>query len=108
MIGEGPLKKEVEHKIMKLGIIDSVELLGVRENVNQFMMAADCLLFPSIFEGLGIVAVEAQTSGMLTIVSNNIPVEANISSLFHQLPLDVENGFLKWNIYLNMREAKRM
>ena len=92
LIGEGPLKKEVEHKIMKLGIIDSVELLGVRENVNQFMMAADCLLFPSIFEGLGIVAVEAQTSGLLTIVSNNIPVEANISSLFHQLPLDVE----KW------------
>ena len=92
LIGEGPLKKEVEHKIMKLGIIDSVELLGVRENVNQFMMAADCLLFPSIFEGLGIVAVEAQTSGMLTIVSNNIPIEANISSLFHQLPLNVE----KW------------
>lgn len=47
----------------------------------------DVFVFPSIFEGLGIVAIEAQAAGLPTICSDRVPQEAFASRLAKRLPL---------------------
>jgi len=58
-----------------LGVSDRVILVGVRDDIQQFMLGADVLLFPSRGEGLGMVAVEAQASGLPVLASDAVPEE---------------------------------
>ena len=46
-----------------LGIKSDVFFLGVKENVQDYLSAADCYIMPSLYEGLPVAAVEAQCSG---------------------------------------------
>ncbi|MMZ68004.1 putative glycosyltransferase EpsF [compost metagenome] len=49
----------------------------------------DVFVLPSLFEGLGLVNVEAQASGLPTIVADTVPEEARVSDLMEVLPLAV-------------------
>lgn len=62
LIGEGKLENDVKKMVEELELNDKVYFLGVRKDVNNIMTAMDCFIFPSLYEGLGIVAIEAQTS----------------------------------------------
>lgn len=90
LVGEGPLKIKIEQSVKKEGLDNYIKFLGVRKDINQLMMAADCFLFPSKYEGLGIVAIESQTANLPTLVSNALPEEANISPLYYALPLELD------------------
>lgn len=73
MIGEGSLiEKEKEHS-KNLNIYEKTLFMGNRNNVNELMMAMDIFVFPSKYEGLGIVLVEAQASGLPCIISDCLP-----------------------------------
>ena len=61
---------------------------GVIRNVNEYLQAMDCFIFPSVHEGLGIVAIEAQAAGLPTICSEHIPLDAKCSDLFQQISLN--------------------
>jgi len=71
LIGDGPLRKDIEYQISELGINSSVILTGIRNNVPQLLQAMDVLLFPSFFEGFGFPPLEAQCCGVPVICSNN-------------------------------------
>lgn len=62
--GVGELQESIEEKIRSYRLEDKVQLLGVRDDVEKLMQAMDCLLLPSRFEGLPVVAVEAQAAGL--------------------------------------------
>lgn len=79
LIGEGELKEKIHEKVKKLCLDDSVIFLGVRHDVNNIMQAIDVFLLPSNYEGLPVVGVEAQASGLPTIVSDNITNEIKIT-----------------------------
>lgn len=87
LIGDGELKTGIQNKVNGLGIGEHVRFMGVRPDVNELYQAMDAFVFPSIFEGLGIVNIEAQASGVLTFCSDAVPNEANISPVFHSIPL---------------------
>lgn len=78
LVGDGSLIEEIKRKVNKLGIQDKVKFLGIQNNINELMMAFDTFLFPSLFEGLGIVAIEAQATGLPCVVSNEIPKEVDL------------------------------
>lgn len=78
MVGDGPLRIEIEDEILKSGLTDSVILLGVRNDVPNLLMAMDVFVLPSLSEGLGIVAMEAQASGLKCILSDKVPVETDM------------------------------
>lgn len=80
LVGDGELKEKIIKKIKDLRLENSVILTGVRDDVNEIMQGFDVFLLPSIYEGLGIVAIEAQAAGLTTIVSDVIPSEAFITS----------------------------
>jgi glycosyltransferase EpsF len=73
MIGEGPLKELIAKEAERLGILKNIRFLGGRADIPRLMKAFDVFLFPSLFEGFGIVALEAQCAGTPCVVSDAIP-----------------------------------
>lgn len=78
LIGEGPLKNEIELKIDKLNLRNSVVFMGTKNDVNDYYQVMDFFVLPSFVEGLGIVAIEAQCSGLPCFISDGVPDEAMI------------------------------
>jgi glycosyltransferase involved in cell wall biosynthesis len=79
LVGNGPLKREIEQKAAHLGIRDKVIFTDIRHDVPRLMQGAmDIFLFPSIYEGLGLVLIEAQTAGLQCITSQSVPEEATV------------------------------
>lgn len=79
LIGDGPLEKEINKRINLLGLGENVIFLGTKNNVNDYYNAMDYFVFPSLYEGLGIVLIEAQFNGIPCFCSDIIPNEAIIS-----------------------------
>ena len=75
LIGEGVLKDKIKEKVNSLKIEENVRFLSARSDVNEIYQAMDVFLFPSRYEGLGIVAIEAQCSGLPCFISDCIPKE---------------------------------
>ena len=73
LAGQGPLVEEIHEKVNELGLNESVRFLGQRKDIDKLYQAMDLFLFPSLYEGLGMVAVEAQVSGLPCVVSTEIP-----------------------------------
>jgi len=70
---------EVQAKNMKLN--NSVQFLGVRDDVAQILQAMDVFIFPSTNEGLPVTLIEAQAAGLKIIASNGVSNELNITGL---------------------------
>lgn len=87
LIGEGELENQVRSQIKKLNLED-VHFLGIIEDVAPYLNAMDAFVLPSRFEGLGIVLIEAQASGLECYASEAVPREAGVSSHCHFLPLE--------------------
>ncbi|AGS26703.1 glycosyltransferase [Lactiplantibacillus plantarum] len=81
VLGEGSLRKSLEQQAIKLGIESQVHLVGVKDNVADYLSAMDIFVFPSLHEGLGISLIEAQCTGIPCIASDAVPIEAKVSQL---------------------------
>ena len=67
----------------------------------------DCFVFPSLFEGLGIVAIEAQCSGLPVVGSDVIPKEAAVTKQFHYMSLnDSTDAWAKKILAVSKQERK--
>ena len=80
LIGDGPLKNDAEALVSALGILNNVHFLGVRDDVPALMLGMDVFLFPSLYEGLPVVLVEAQAAGLACVASDSITREADLHS----------------------------
>lgn len=87
LVGGGRLEKKVREQIKLAGLDDRVIITGYTNQVSNYLCAMDVFLFPSHYEGLGIAVLEAQASGLPCIVSEGVPLEAQISENFYRLPL---------------------
>ncbi len=94
LIGEGYLKDEIFLQAEKLGVHKNIINLKNIPNVYDYMMAMDVFVFPSIFEGFGMVALEAQAAGLKTIMSDVVPAETHLTSL--AIPLSLEEPISIW------------
>lgn len=79
---------EVKRKIREYGLDDSVRLLGRRDDVNRIMQAADVLVMPSFFEGLTVVGIEAQASGLPLLLSDTVTRELGLLPSTQFISLD--------------------
>lgn len=78
LFGKGPLMEEIKQLSFELHLTNSIRFMGVSSIVNEYLQGMDVFIFPSLFEGLGISVIEAQTSGLPCIVSEAIVPEADI------------------------------
>lgn len=80
LVGDGSLKANIQAKVDHLGISDKVLFLGVRNDVPTLMQAMDVFVFPSHFEGLSVVLIEAQAAGLPIFTSTAVVSETNITN----------------------------
>ena len=116
LVGEGKLQKEIEDKVDKLDLKDSVIFTGIRSDVNELLQAMDIFLLPSLWEGLPVVGVEAQASGLPCIISDNITKQAKITDLVEYISLEKSplywaeralyyHGYTRQNMHDEMKKA---
>lgn len=79
LIGEGPLLAQTQEQAERLGLDGSVLFVPPTDKVSRWYMAMDVLLLPSLFEGMPLVAVEAQLAGLPLVLSSVITREAALS-----------------------------
>lgn len=79
LIGEGELKSDMEKLCKQYNIDNNVIFLGNRSDVNDLMQAMDVLVMPSLFEGLPVVGIEAQSSGLSCVFSDTITSELKVT-----------------------------
>ena len=88
LVGDGELRPMIEQTVVKRGLQQSVIFAGLQSDVARYYQAMDVFAFPSISEGLGIVAIEAQTAGLPCCVSSGVPLDAGITDLVQYRSLE--------------------
>lgn len=94
LIGDGENKKRISQLTQEYHLTERVIFLGFVNDVHRYFSAFDYFVFPSKFEGLGIVLIEAQASGLYCFASNNVPSMANVADKILFFPL--EYGVKYW------------
>lgn len=96
LVGDGELMDEAKERVKELGIEKDVIFVGRVNNVQDYVQAMDVFVFPSLWEGLGLVGVEAQGVGIPVIASTTVPQEMKLTDDVFYLPLDnVEKWVVK-------------
>lgn len=79
LVGDGECRHQLQQISSQLKLEDKVLFLGNRQDVADLLNAADCMLFPSLFEGLSVSVVEGQANGLPCVVSSATPQEVQFS-----------------------------
>ncbi len=95
LIGDGKLNGEIKKKVERLGLEEKVMFLGKRSDVAQLYQMMDIFILPSHFEGLPIVGVEAQATGLKCLFSNKITEEVRLTKEARFLPIK-KNAVDQW------------
>ncbi len=88
LVGEGPLMDSVRARVREKGLEGDVLFLGARSDTARLYQAMDVFVLPSVFEGFGIVNIEAQTAGLKCVTSSVVPEAVNITGNVVRIPLD--------------------
>lgn len=109
LVGDGKNRLDIERKVEELSLTNVVTLMGRRNDVNSILQAIDVFVLPSRYEGLGIVNIEAQASGLKCVVADTVPPEAkaseNIEFLSLNAPMKVwVKSILKYSKGYNRRD----
>lgn len=108
LIGQGPLQDEIKDKVNKLGLDNSVLFLGQLDNANEYYQAFDIFLLPSLYEGLGMVLIEAECSGLLSYTSTEVPLEAKVTDNLYYMSLKDNPSIWSNNILDSIKDYNRV
>ena len=111
---DGGQEQFIKDKVNSLGLSDYVRFIGPRNDVKDWLHIINIYLFPSLFEGLGIVCLENQASNLFTIASTNVPSITDLGiGLIKYLPLDSKEewiseiqNYAKQTVALDIIEAQ--
>lgn len=79
LVGDGNTFTKVKTVAKKLDVSKNIFFVGRKNNPEDYLQAMDVFLLPSKYEGLGLVAIEAQCSGLPVIASNTVPKDIKIT-----------------------------
>ncbi|PKM44125.1 MAG: glycosyltransferase family 1 protein [Firmicutes bacterium HGW-Firmicutes-8] len=89
LVGNGELETNIKCKVNNLNLGDSVIFTGVRSDVPDLLMAMDVLLYPSLYEGMPNVVIEAQATGLPCVISDSITPEVVLTQEIHRVSLQL-------------------
>lgn len=88
LVGDGEVEGQVRSRVHEMGLDGSVVFAGRRNDIGCLMSAMDVFLFPSLYEGMPVVLIEAQANGLPCFVSQEaITDEVHITPAFHSISL---------------------
>lgn len=88
VLGDGERKNELQYWVEEHDLKEDIIFYGNVKNVNEYMIAADFLFMPSLYEGLPVTLIEAQSAGLMCFVSDHITKEVKLTNLIHFLSID--------------------
>lgn len=90
MVGKGDdeYEQQVKEEVKELDLDGNVQFLGERNDINELVQGMDLHVLPSNWEGLGIVNIEAQASGLRCVCSDRVSREADVTGLVEFIPLE--------------------
>lgn len=89
LVGTGEKEREIRELVSRNDLSDSVVFAGVRSDVPALLSAMDVFVFPSFYEGMPNVVIEAQACGLPCVVSDSITKEAKLTTVIEYLPLSL-------------------
>lgn len=99
IVGGGSLAEEIAEKIREKGIGDRARVYTEKKDVQDYFALFDVFALPSLFEGLPLVAVEAQAMGLPCLLSSEITPETSVGGEVRFLPVDATE---KWTEELDV------
>jgi glycosyltransferase involved in cell wall biosynthesis len=105
LVGEGELMGAIESKVKELGLEKKVIFTGARRDVSKLYSAMDVLCLPSFYEGMPVVAWEAQVNGLPCVFSDKVSKEAKQGD--HCCFLDLAQGLGEW-VSAILRSGERL
>ncbi|HDX9579212.1 TPA: glycosyltransferase family 1 protein [Bacillus pseudomycoides] len=89
LVGDGPLRLQIEKKVVELNLERNVKFLGIRSDIHRLLQAFDVFVFPSIHEGLPVTLIEAQGAGLPCVISDTITREVDLGmNLIEYFPMN--------------------
>lgn len=92
-IGDGELQEKIQDRAKNMGLKGACLFVGRKNNIEKWYSAIDLFLLPSKFEGMGIVFLEAQCTGLPCFGSTNVPIETEVTELMHRISLKQEANY---------------
>ena len=115
LVGKGDTEAYIKEKVKKYKLDNNVTFVGVREDINMMYQAFDIFILPSLHEGLPIVGIEAQTSGLKCLFSDKVPKAIDITGNCKFIPLEkdlwvkeieeLKSEYRRENMEIKVREA---
>ena len=90
LVGDGSQRKRIEEKAARHGIRNYLIMIGRTQYPEEYYSAMDVFVLPSLYEGFGLVNIEAQVAGLSCVVSDAVPKDIDISGRVTFLPHDVQ------------------
>lgn len=87
-VGNGSMRDTLVKHVQEKHLTDCVNFMGQQKHVEAFLDSADIFLFPSLYEGFGLAALEAQAAGLECYVSDRVPQMVDCGKC-HFLSLDL-------------------
>lgn len=94
LVGDGDWRPKIEKWIAESGCADAIILAGMRSDINKIVQAIDVFVFPSIYEGLPLSVLEAQSSGLPCLISSNVSSTVKIG--LDVIMKDLKDGSESW------------
>lgn len=80
-VGDGEQRKDIEDEVKKSGLNQKVIITGIISDAYKWYQAFDVLILPSLYEGLPVVLVEGQASGLPCIASSSVTKQVKVTEL---------------------------
>ena len=94
LVGNGELREEILQNIKERKLEDRVTILSHRTDIPELLHIMDVMVFPSFYEGLSVVLVEAQASGLRCVVSDSINPANYLTE--KTIPVSLREDAEKW------------
>lgn len=96
LVGDGELASDIKEYTVSLGLEHSVIFAGKRDNVEDYLQAMDAFILPSLSEGLGYAALEAESTGLKCFLSKSVPLEVDMTGNCLFLDIKKKGAHKKW------------
>lgn len=94
LAGQGPLESELKKQVTDRGLAQSIEFLGVRNDVPEVLKSMDVFLFPSLYEGMPLALLEAQATGLECIISTGVSEAAMVTDRVKRISINSKDEWV--------------